>query len=119
MRGSLFAIAYARMHRREAHVMRATGAVRHTAAPFWHTGGAVVIGLVLFAILGLTMGYTVPGWAAWSALVVPVAFAIVTALLEGLDGSQLLVLFLALVITAGAVLAGKLLDRQFSDERAS
>jgi hypothetical protein len=93
-----------------------------TATPssrFWHTGGAVIIGLVLFAILGLTMGYAVPGWAAWFALAVPVAFAIVTALLEGLDGSQLLVLVLALLITAGAVVAGKLLDRQFSGEGAS
>ena len=77
----------------------------------------MVIGLVLFAILGLTMGYTVPGRGAWLALLAPVGFAIVTALSTGLDGSQVVVVILALVITAVAVLAGKVLDGQFTRGR--
>jgi drug/metabolite transporter (DMT)-like permease len=77
----------------------------------------VVIGLVLFAILGLTMGYTVPGRGAWLALVAPVAFAIVTLVSTGLDGSQVVAVILALVITAVAVLAGKVLDGQFTRGR--
>lgn len=74
----------------------------------------MVIGLILFAILGLTMGYTIPGLGAWVALAVPVAFALITALVSGLDGGQLVVLAVALAITAAAVLAGRLLDRYFS-----
>ncbi len=77
----------------------------------------MVTGLVLFAILGLTMGYTVPGPGAWLALLAPVVFAIFTALQSGLDAGQLLLVLLALAITAVAVLVGKLLDGQFSRGR--
>ena len=74
----------------------------------------MVIGLILFAILGLTMGYTIPGWGAWLALAVPVAFALITALITGLDSGQIVVLAVALGVTAAAVLAGRLLDRTLS-----
>lgn len=74
----------------------------------------MVIGLILFAILGLTVGYTVASPVAWFVLLVPVAFALITALVSGLDGSQILVLALALAITAGAVVVGRLIDRAFS-----
>ena len=81
----------------------------------------MIIGLVLFAILGLTMGYTVSGAGAWFALLAPILFAAFTAFATGLDGGQIVTVLVALAITAGAVLLGKLLDGQLtrSSEQSS
>lgn len=81
---------------------------------FWHTGRGVITGLILFALLGLALGYAVPSRAAWLALLVPIAFALLTAFLQGVDGRLFLVLLLALAVTAGAVIGGRALDRYFA-----
>lgn len=82
---------------------------------FWHTGPGVITGLVLFALLGVALGYAVPGRAAWLTLLVPIAFAILTAFLQGADLRLLLVLLVALGVTAAAVIAGRALDRYFAE----
>ena len=71
----------------------------------------MVIGFLLFFVLGLTLGYAVRGPGAWAALLVPVAFAILTALGQGVDARLALVLIASLAITAAAIVAGRLLDR--------
>lgn len=85
--------------------------------PFWHTRPDVVIGLILFAVLGFTMGYAVAGRGAWFALLVPVAFALITAFASGFEIRLLVVLLIALGVTAAAIVAGALLDRYLSEER--
>ena len=71
----------------------------------------MVIGLILFALLGFGCGFAIRGPAAWLALLVPVAFFLLTAFLRGIDGYLLLVLAISLAITAASILAGMLLDR--------
>ncbi len=75
----------------------------------------MITGLILFFLLGLTLGYAVAGRAAWAALLVPIAFALLTAFIQGVDGRLLLVLLLALAVTAAAVIAGRALDRYLSE----
>jgi hypothetical protein len=78
----------------------------------------VVIGLILFAALGLALGYALPGRAAWLALLAPIAFALLTAFSQGVDERLIIVLIVALVITAAAVVAGRLLDRRSAERSA-
>jgi hypothetical protein len=77
----------------------------------------LVLGLVLFAVLGLALGYSVPGWPAWLGLIVPVAFAILTTFLKGFAVSILLVLVLSLAVVAGAILAGRAIDERLQKRR--
>jgi hypothetical protein len=77
----------------------------------------LVIGLVLFAALGLALGYTVPGWPAWLGLIVPVIFAILTIFLQGFAVSILLVLVLSLLVMAAAILAGRWIDARLHKRR--
>lgn len=77
----------------------------------------LVIGLVLFAALGLALGYTVPGWPAWLGLIVPVIFAILTIFLQGFAASILLVLVLSLLVMAAAILAGRWIDARLQKRR--
>lgn len=77
----------------------------------------LVIGLVLFAALGLALGYTVPGWPAWLGLIVPVIFAILTIFLQGFAVSILLVLVLSLLVMAAAILAGRWIDARLQKRR--
>lgn len=88
---------------------------RRRPGRFWQTGRGVITGLILFALLGLALGYAVSGPAAWSALLVPIAFALLTAFIQGIDLRLFLVLLLALAVTAAAVIAGRALDRYFSE----
>jgi hypothetical protein len=111
MRGSLFGIA----SRAGRGAQDRSYAAATTAWPFWHTGRGVITGLILFALLGVALGYAVPGPAAWSALLVPIAFALLTAFVQGVDLRLFLVLLLALGVTAAAVIAGRALDRYFAE----
>lgn len=86
-----------------------------SAAPSGRLDPHVVIGLILFAVLGFTLGYAVAGRGAWFGLLVPVAFALITAFASGFDVRLLLVLLLALAVTAVAIIAGALLDRYLSE----
>jgi hypothetical protein len=72
----------------------------------------MVVAYVLFFLAGLGFGYAAPGRWAWLPLALPLLLALVTALKEGIDGTLLLRLALALVVTAGGVVLGELLDRR-------
>lgn len=82
--------------------------------PVWHTRHEVVLGLIFFALLGFTLGYAVAGRGAWFGLLVPVAFALLTGFTSGWEFRLLVVLFIALLVTAAAIIAGALLDRRLS-----
>jgi hypothetical protein len=71
----------------------------------------VVIGFILFMLLGFGFGFAIRGPAAWIALAVPVVFALLTAAVQGIDGRLLLVLVVALVLTALSIIGGRALDR--------
>ena len=77
----------------------------------------LVIGLVLFAALGLALGYTVPGRLAWLGLIVPIVFALLTIFLQGFMISILLVLVLSLLVMVGAILAGWAIDARLQKRR--
>lgn len=74
----------------------------------------MVIGLILFGVLGLAAGYAIENRAAWFALAVPVLFALWSAFTSGVDGRLLVVLIVALGVTAAAVILGRLLDRELA-----
>jgi len=65
---------------------------------------------VLFFIAGLGFGYAAPGKWIWIPLVFPLALFLGAALQEGIDAAILVRLIVALLITAGGVLLGALLD---------
>ena len=72
---------------------------------------AVILGFVLFMLLGFGCGFALRGGAAWLALLVPVLFAGLTAFTSGASGQLLVRLAIALALTAASILAGRLLDR--------
>lgn len=77
----------------------------------------LVIGLILFAALGLALGYAVPGWPAWLGLLLPVAYAVLTIFLMGFAVSILLVLVLSLLVMGAAILAGRWIDARLQKRR--
>lgn len=77
----------------------------------------LVIGLILFAALGLALGYTVPGWPAWLGLLFPIVYAILTIFLKGFAISILLVLALSLLVMGAAILAGRWIDARLQKRR--
>jgi hypothetical protein len=72
----------------------------------------MVVAYVLFFLAGLGFGYAAPGRWVWLPLALPLLLALATALKEGIDGTLLLRLALALVVTAVGVVLGELLDRR-------
>jgi hypothetical protein len=77
----------------------------------------VAIGLILFTLLGFVLGYAVPHWSAWLALLVPVVFAAATIIAEGFALSTILVLVIALALMAAAIIAGRFLDAKLAQRR--
>jgi hypothetical protein len=74
----------------------------------------------LFFIAGLGFGFAAPGKWRWIPLAFPLALAIGAAVQQGIDGTLILRLIVALLVTAGGVLLGALLDsRGRRGERAS
>jgi hypothetical protein len=69
---------------------------------------------LLFFLAGLGFGYAAAGGWKWLPLVLPLLIALATALQDGVDGALVVRLAIALVLTAGGVLLGAVLDR---DER--
>jgi hypothetical protein len=75
---------------------------------------------VLFFLAGLGFGYAAVGKWKWLPIVFPLALALGAALQQGIDGTWIVRLIIALLITAGGVLLGALLDaRGERGERAS
>jgi hypothetical protein len=67
---------------------------------------------VLFFLAGLGFGFAASGKWKWLPIIFPLALAIGAAVQEGIDGALIMRLILALVVTAGGVLLGALLDRR-------
>jgi hypothetical protein len=65
---------------------------------------------VLFFLAGLGFGYAAAGKWKWLPIVFPLALAIGAAVQEGIDGALILRLIVALLVTAGGVLLGAVLD---------
>jgi hypothetical protein len=73
---------------------------------------------LIFFLAGLGFGFAAPGRWKWTPLVFPVALALGAAYEEGVDGTLLIRLVIALVVTAGGVLLGAVLDRRGRREQA-
>jgi hypothetical protein len=69
-----------------------------------------VAAYVLFFIAGLGFGYAAVGKWKWLPILFPLALALGAALQQGVDGTWVFRLIVALVVTAGGVLLGALLD---------
>jgi hypothetical protein len=67
---------------------------------------------LIFLLAGLGFGFAAPGKWRWVPLVFPLALALLAAYQEGVDGTLLIRLVVALLATAGGVLLGALLDRR-------
>lgn len=75
-----------------------------------------LVGLILFALLGIAMGFAAPGWTGWLALLAPVIFLLITVYGDGFEARLIPLLVISLAVTAAGVLAGKALDLSFSGE---
>ena len=74
---------------------------------------------VLFFIAGLGFGYAAPGLWKWVPLLFPLALALRAAFQEGIDGTWIFRVIVALIVTVGGILLGALLDsRAERGERA-
>jgi hypothetical protein len=69
-----------------------------------------VIAYLLFFLAGLGFGYAAAGIWKWLPLAFPLLLALAAAFQEGIDGTLLLRLGLALLVTAAGVLLGMVLD---------
>jgi hypothetical protein len=69
-----------------------------------------VAAYVLFFIAGLGFGYAAVGKWKWLPLLFPLALALGAALQQGVDGTWIVRVIVALLVTAGGVLLGAMLD---------
>jgi hypothetical protein len=69
-----------------------------------------VVGYFLFFVAGLGFGYAAVGKWKWLPIVFPLALALGAALQQGVDGTWVFRLIVALVVTGGGVLLGALID---------
>jgi hypothetical protein len=65
---------------------------------------------LLFFIAGIGFGYAAVGKWKWLPLLFPLVLALGAAVQQGVDGPWVVRLVIALVVTAGGVLLGALLD---------
>jgi len=65
-----------------------------------------VVPYLIFFLAGLGFGYAAIGVWKWFPLVFPVLLALVAAFSEGVDGTFLVRLLIALVVTAAGVVLG-------------
>jgi hypothetical protein len=72
----------------------------------------MVVAYVLFLLAGLAFGFAAVGKWKWLPLVFPLALAIAAALREGVDGTLVFRLVLALLVTVAGVVLGVLIDRR-------
>ena len=65
-----------------------------------------VVPYLIFFLAGLGFGYAAIGVWKWVPLVFPILLALIAAFSEGVDGTFLVRLVIALVVTAAGVLLG-------------
>jgi hypothetical protein len=75
-----------------------------------HDPSVGVAAYFLFFIAGLGFGFAAVGKWKFLPVVFPLALALGAALQQGVDGTWVLRLIVALVVTVGGVLLGALLD---------
>jgi len=73
---------------------------------------------LIFFLAGLGFGYAAAGHTKWVPLIFPLLLALIAALSEGVDGTLIVRLAIALVVTAAGVLLGMLLDPGEEPQRA-
>jgi 4-amino-4-deoxy-L-arabinose transferase-like glycosyltransferase len=78
----------------------------------WDDAPLIVVPYVLFFLAGLVFGYAAPGTSKWLPLLLPLALALLAAIDEGIDGTFIVRLVIALGLTVVGVLLGALLDRR-------
>jgi general stress protein CsbA len=69
-----------------------------------------VVAYALFFVAGLGFGYAAVGKWKWIPILFPLALALGAAIQQGVDGTWVVRLIVALLVTAGGVLLGALLD---------
>ena len=69
-----------------------------------------VAAYLLFFVAGLGFGYAAVGKWKFLPIVFPLALALGAALQQGVDGTWVVRLIIALVVTVGGVLLGAMLD---------
>lgn len=74
----------------------------------------MIVGYVLFFLLGLTFGYAIESQVAFVVLLIPVLLAVGAILFEGFAGVVLVRLVVALAVTVVGVLLGKLLQARLA-----
>ena len=72
---------------------------------------------LLFFLAGLGFGYAAVGVWKWLPVAFPLLLALVTALGDGVDGTLVLRLVVALLLTVSGVLLGLMLDRDKAPQR--
>jgi hypothetical protein len=77
-----------------------------------------VVAYVLFFLAGLGFGYAAIGVWKWLPLAFPLLLALAAAASEGVDGTMLIRLAVALLLTAGGVVLGMMLAPEEQPQRA-
>jgi hypothetical protein len=77
-----------------------------------------VVAYVLFFLAGLGFGYAAIGVWKWLPLAFPLLLALVAAASEGVDGTMLLRLAVALLVTAAGVVLGIMRAPEEQPQRA-
>ena len=72
----------------------------------------MILQFILLAVLGLALGYSIPGLSAWAGLLVPVLFFLISLFKDGFTGELLVKFIVALVVMAAAIIVGRLIDAQ-------
>lgn len=78
----------------------------------------MVVAFVLFFLAGVAFGYAAPGAWKWVPLLFPIVLFLIVLFQEGADGTGVVRLVVALVLTVVGVLVGVLLERR-ADEGSS
>jgi hypothetical protein len=77
-----------------------------------------VVAYLLFFLAGLGFGYAAAGIWKWLPLAFPLLLALIAAASEGIGGTLLLRLAVALLVTAAGVVLGRVLDPGEQPRRA-
>ena len=69
-----------------------------------------VVAYLLFFVAGLGFGYAAVGKWKWLPILFPLALALGAAVQQGIDGTWVFRVIVALVVTVGGILLGAILD---------
>ena len=69
-----------------------------------------VVAYVLFFVAGVGFGYAAIGKWKWIPILFPLVLALGAAIQQGIDGTWVFRVIVALVVTVGGVLLGAMLD---------